>query len=195
METQKERRVSRIGRALSWIAHQSGAADSPSQNNEQAMNSTNRIRRRRPRSLHSFLPKHNTSPTNNADSSGGVLDYPVSMNAGIIDRLRVASSVMIASSTSSMRSAAATRGGSESGSEPERTPEHVGGARRRRPPPFFYSRPLSTILDGMAIDVDSGEHATQDGDVSVSSVNSSEIALWKVSLFLRRKNADRDLSM
>ena len=179
MEIQKERRTSRVGRALSWIA-QSGpdfAANSPAQSNEQAMNNTNsqyKIRRRRPQSFHSLLHKHHTSPSGVDTAAVGTLPTNASRDL----RVDVSLSSVIESSTPSMRSAA-IRGGTESGSE--RTLEHLGDARRRRPPPFFYSRPLSTILNSTTIGV-GVEHATQEADVSVRSVDSSEIALWKVSL-------------
>jgi hypothetical protein len=174
MEIKKERRTWRVGRALSWM--QSGPTDfvanSPAQSNEQAItntNSRNKIRIRRPQTL---LHKRDTSPSG-VDTAAGTLPTNASRDL----RVDVNLSSLIESSTPSMRSAA-IRGATESGSE--RTPEHVEDARRRRPPPLFYSHPLSTILNsGIGV-----EHATQEADVSVSSVDLSEIVLWKVSIDL-----------
>jgi hypothetical protein len=173
MDAQKERRTSRVGRALSWIAQ--SRPEFASQSDEQAMINTksqDKIRRRRPQSLHSLLHKHHTSGVNTA--AVGALPTNASRDLTVDVNL----SSVIKSSTPSMRSTA-IRGGSGSGSE--RTPDHVVDTRRRRPLPFFYSRPLSTILDSVTIGI-GVEHAKQEADVSVSSVDSSEIALWKVSL-------------
>jgi len=190
MDEQKGKRASRVGRALSWIAGPDFTIPSLSlqeeQNTKKKFESRNRIRKTRPKSLYSFLSTHGTDD-DNCIVPGGTTTTPSEGLDGPMYNMRSAVGV------TATRGGGGSHGGrSEQGVHPmnllsgsgtrQTTPEHVENAR---PPPFFYPRPLSTILQQgsmtLAVTHRSSLDGGGDGNVSISSIDSNEISLWRVS--------------